>query len=47
MGPKLVHIGCIERNYLLGREKIKYSGWQNDKVIRLIRKEMYANATEN
>jgi glycosyltransferase involved in cell wall biosynthesis len=26
------------RNYLLGRE-IKYSGWQNDKVIRLIERD--------
>lgn len=26
------------RNYLLGRE-IRYSGWQNDKVIRLIEKD--------
>ena len=27
------------RNYLLGRE-IKYSGWQNDKVIRLIDRDL-------
>lgn len=36
-GPKASAYWVYRRNYLLNRE-IKYSGWQNDKVIRLIEK---------
>ncbi|MCS5662903.1 MAG: glycosyltransferase family 2 protein [Flavobacteriales bacterium] len=36
--PKASAYWVYRRNYLLGRE-IKYSGWQNDKVIRLIERD--------
>lgn len=38
-GPKASAYWVYRRNYLLGRE-IKYSGWQNDKVIRLIERDV-------
>ena len=37
--PKANAYWVYRRNYLLGRE-IKYSGWQNDKVIRLIERDL-------
>ena len=37
-GPQASAYYVYRRNYLLGRE-IKYSGWQNDKVIRLIERD--------
>jgi len=36
--PKASAYWVYRRNYLLGRE-IKYSGWQNDKVVRLIERD--------
>ena len=38
-GPEASAYWVYRRNYLLGRE-IKYSGWQNDKVIRLIERDL-------
>lgn len=38
-GPKASAYYVYRRNYLLGRE-IKYSGWQNDKVVRLIERDL-------
>jgi len=37
-GPQASAYWVYRRNFLLGRE-IKYSGWQNDKVIRLIERD--------